>query len=1200
MLQETFLKHKRKWKIKNYNIFRIDSIEGHNGIAILTKHNITASLYHLNLRNKPNGIQIQSIKITNHLIINIYNPNNVKLNKLFLKEICQNRDNIENIIIGGDFNSKNLVWGNNKNDHNGKLLVEVLLDENFICMNDGSATRISLPGQAISITDLTFCTSQLGLMGEWTTLPLDKGNSDHFPIIVKFRDTNMEVYNHNSTYPNTHGIKTQAYNTKKIDWRKYESLCQQIAQQTSDTSYENIINTIDKATDTLTPKKGYKMNKVNKQPTIWWDEECSTLVKNRRMAIQKYLQESSITNYINMNKTIALTKKILRIKKRTSFRNFCAGLNRDSNLSKTWRIIKRFNNVNTNQCKNNFIENNLDNFVDIMTIPDINFIPNITLNSDVKEQIPFSIDELNTTLNLRSKDTAPGADAITYSQLKFLPKIMKIQLLKHFNGILFGDPIPKDWQIQIICPILKPYKDPSQLFNYRFIALQSCVMKTFENLIKNRIEFKVESEGIISENQTGFRKGRGITDNLIIVQNRIINAFKNNNTVIIVYLDIKAAYDNVRIPILTNKLSKIKISQEIINVINRLFSRKIIIRDNISKTYSKKGELTKGLPQGSSLSPLLYNIYTNDIFNLVANGVEMLAYADDIILITEGKKMTDMGRSINETLQNLECWMKEHYLELSTEKSHAVAYSQRKIKQILPELRYNNDTIRYEKKSKYLGVVLDEKMKLVNHIDNITAKAQKGIDIMRSISGTWWGADPKVLMMIYKGLVRSHLDFGMILTFNTSQQNLNRLDRVQYRALRIILGAMKSSPIPSLLAETGELPLKWRRIWLAEKYILKHSSLTNSTIFKSLLNLYKNQHQIKNYINFPILEGLDKALVVYQKIKKFENLPCFLSEYESQFYNIPIVSLGLNKHSPNNLTFPATISEERNNSQIFYTDGSKNKLNRTGIGIYNDHKGSQFKVASRIANDHSICSAEMLAIAVAAERILQKQIPKALILSDSHSAIQKIQKRGLLYAADSIQLKARQTIWTAYKENIIIELGWIPSHTGIKGNEIADRLAKESLTKDDITFKLVEYKDILPNIKNDIKLLWEEEWKEISKIKGKQLFNLMNKLPSKPWFYEINLDRQKISTICRMRIGHCCTQQHLNKIGVSESPLCECGKIGNLQHILLECNINRPVRDKFYFEMLQCLQPSQSVLNLECMLSNPSASSASIICSFLK
>lgn len=203
-------------------------------------------------------------------------------------------------------------------------------------------------------------------------------------------------------------------------------------------------------------------------------------------------------------------------------------------------------------------------------------------------------------------------------------------------------------------------------------------------------------------------------------------------------------------------------------------------------------------------------------------------------------------------------------------------------------------------------------------------------------------------------------------------------------------------------------------------------------------------------------------------------------------------------------------------------------------------------------------------------------------------------------SSENTELEIRHDLWEAKKNNILIKLGWIPSHTSIKGNEMADTLAKKSLDLDHINFNLVEYRNILPNIKSDIYELWEEEWRELCVLKGQHLYRLLDHFPKKPWFSESQLNKSKLSTYSRLRIGHCYSKDHLNRIGLVESPLCDCGAVANLNHIFFECAINKGVRDKFYIDIIKCFNPLAMVLNLNCILRETADCVVLLVCKFLK
>lgn len=154
--------------------------------------------------------------------------------------------------------------------------------------------------------------------------------------------------------------------------------------------------------------------------------------------------------------------------------------------------------------------------------------------------LPFTINELNYALKKR-KDTAPGIDNITYSMIRHLPNDPKNRLLQCYNTSFFGGEIPKDWMTYIVLSILKNGKPEGNISNYRPIAINSCVGKVYENLIRCRLEWEVEHNKIIPWFSTGFRKTIGINGNICYLGCGIQLALSRNLFTLTVFLDMKAA-----------------------------------------------------------------------------------------------------------------------------------------------------------------------------------------------------------------------------------------------------------------------------------------------------------------------------------------------------------------------------------------------------------------------------------------------------------------------------------------------------------------------------------------------------------------------------------------------------------------------------------------------------------------------------------
>ena len=136
----------------------------------------------------------------------------------------------------------------------------------------------------------------------------------------------------------------------------------------------------------------------------------------------------------------------------------------------------------------------------------------------------FLLSELTDALS-KAHDTSPGPDDIHYQLLKHLPISTLLILLEIFNNIWKTGNIPKSWKEATVIPIPKPDKDHTDPTNYRPIALTSCICKTMERMINDRLTWFLEANNIITDYQSGFRRHRGTNDHLVRLETFIREAF---------------------------------------------------------------------------------------------------------------------------------------------------------------------------------------------------------------------------------------------------------------------------------------------------------------------------------------------------------------------------------------------------------------------------------------------------------------------------------------------------------------------------------------------------------------------------------------------------------------------------------------------------------------------------------------------------
>ena len=164
--------------------------------------------------------------------------------------------------------------------------------------------------------------------------------------------------------------------------------------------------------------------------------------------------------------------------------------------------------------------------------------------------------------------------------------------------------------------------------------------------------------------------------------------------------------------------------------------------------------------------------------------------------------------------------------------------------------------------NKFLGVIFDRKLSFIPHIKQLKAKCQIALNLLRVVAHTDWGADRKVLLNLYRTIIRSKLDYGSIIYGYARKSYLEMLDPIYHQGLRLALGAFRTSPSESLLAEANEPFLYNRRLKLSMQYALKLNPTPQIQHMKLSLN-----HNIKHYLRINRISSPLLALEFPQNLK---------------------------------------------------------------------------------------------------------------------------------------------------------------------------------------------------------------------------------------------------------------------------------------------------------------------------------------------
>ena len=402
--------------------------------------------------------------------------------------------------------------------------------------------------------------------------------------------------------------------------------------------------------------------------------------------------------------------------------------------------------------------------------------------------------------------------------LKHLPDDCLKIILKLFNCIWSCGKLPQDWKHAKILAFLKPDKTPSDPSSYRPISLTSCLCKLLEKIVTKRLTFYLEENKILTNLQTGFRKGRSTIDQIMKLQDTINKFNLTRGFTVGVFIDFEKAYDMIWRTGLMAKLKRIGINGNLFAFIKNFLEDRTF-QVHVAGSCSATHQLHNGTPQGSIISPILFLIMINDME--VTPGVNLSLYADDSAVYKSGNNVNALMTDIQKSLNKIETWCDQWGFTISIKKTTAVIFTHRLKFEIKHELKLNNAKIQLSKSVKFLGLIFDSKLSWKEHVTYIKEKCDKRLNLLRSVTGSQWGASKACLLTMYSALIRSVIEYGSCALSSASNSSRAVLERIQSKALRICCGAMTGTALASLQVDCGEMPLNIAQLKQQLKYLSK-------------------------------------------------------------------------------------------------------------------------------------------------------------------------------------------------------------------------------------------------------------------------------------------------------------------------------------------------------------------------------------------
>lgn len=289
-----------------------------------------------------------------------------------------------------------------------------------------------------------------------------------------------------------------------------------------------------------------------------------------------------------------------------------------------------------------------------------------------------------------------------------------------------------------------------------------------------------------------------------------------------------------------------------------------------------------------------------------------------------------------------------------------------------------------------------------------------------------------------------------------------------------------------------------------------------------------------------------------------QSLPYFITDIKIRSMRVEVYKTELKKDSINNIgLFQEILSERFCGYTDIYTDASKSREpNLVGYGVWIPTQSE--KICGRLPDHWSVYSAETFAICRAIQVVIDKNISKAVIISDALGVLSKLKTGKIDANIDIITVNVLSLLARAKSSGLRIALMWIPSHSYIAHNDTADMLANRGRSLPGQSQLKGDPRELWPEYRNKLWDEWTEEFKRIGMTKGRMYASVVrpNDFRGETWYKTLSCPRSSITTIIRIRSGHCSTPAHLARIGVMDSSMCRCGEIGDLPHVFFSCSDN--------------------------------------------
>ena len=399
-------------------------------------------------------------------------------------------------------------------------------------------------------------------------------------------------------------------------------------------------------------------------------------------------------------------------------------------------------------------------------------------SNNIFDFTPVSESDIQKCIKKLDPKKSTGVDLIPPKIIIAGSESLAIPIRDMANTIINRGQFPESLKLAQVTPIYKK-DDPFIEKNYRPVSILPTLSKLYERVISDQLTSHFEN--IFNPFLAAFRPTFGCQSTLLRLVEDWKKALDDNLYVGAILMDLSKAFDCLPHDLIIQQLKAYGLSNHACNLMNSYLSdRKQRVK--LGNIVSQWQEIIKGVPQGSILGPLVFNIFINDIFYFLTK-MKLYNYADDNTASYAHRKVETMKDTLETETSTTIDWFDNNQMQANPEKFQAFSVGPKTFS-LVKSFNIAGQEIACQEVVKLLGIELDYMLNFDTQVSNICQKAARQLNVLQRLSKF---LSVNTRLVIFKSFIRSNFNYCPIVWHFCSQTNSEKLEKLQFRALRIVL-----------------------------------------------------------------------------------------------------------------------------------------------------------------------------------------------------------------------------------------------------------------------------------------------------------------------------------------------------------------------------------------------------------------------------